>query len=149
MKTLLACIAFLSLAAVSARAGDVAVSAAVRSADSERVSATPAADGARLNAILSDSLRYVHSSGHVDSKATYIQELTSHAMVYVTYEYQEQIITPVAPTIALMAGRVAIGMKSAAGVKPLDINYLAVWREEGGSWKLLSWQSSRIPQPST
>ena len=148
MKTLLTSLALLALAPVSARAADDGVIAAVRNADVERVAATQAGDGARLGAVLSDSLRYVHSSGHVDTKASYIQELTSHAMVYVTYDYKEQTFTPISPDVVLMAGHAIIGMKDGASTKPLDLNFLAVWRNEAGAWRMIAWQSSRIPQPA-
>jgi len=30
----------------------------------------------------------------------------------------------------------------------LDLNYLAVWRQEGGRWRFLAWQSCKNPSPA-
>jgi len=92
----------LALAFGSLRAADDKVIAAVRAADAERVAATKAGDGARLDAIFSDDLRYAHSSGHVDTKASYIKSLTSHSTVYESYDYKEQNFSVVAPGIVLI-----------------------------------------------
>ncbi len=55
----------LALVAGPLAAAEDKVIAAVRAADGERLAATLAADPARLDAILSDELRYAHSSGRV------------------------------------------------------------------------------------
>src|SRR6185503_14156030 len=71
---------FLLVGFVSARAEgpgilptnpDEKVIAAVRAADDERRAAILAADRSRLDAIFSDALTYTHSSGKIDSKASY------------------------------------------------------------------------------
>jgi hypothetical protein len=28
----------------------------------------------------------------------------------------------------------------------MDLSYLAVWRQEGGQWRFLAWQSCRMPE---
>jgi ketosteroid isomerase-like protein len=145
MKIPLRLAACLVLAFVSLRAADDKLIAAVKAADVERVAAMQAGDGPRLNAIFSDELRYAHSSGHVDTKASYMQALTSRATVYETYNYTEQNFTAVAPGIVLMTGRVLILSRNAAGRNDLDLNFLAVWREEKGRWRFLAWQSCKNP----
>ncbi len=139
---LLPCFAF---ALVALHAADDKRIASVRAADAERVAAVKAGDGARLDAIFSNDLRYAHSSGHVDTKASYMKALTSHATVYETYDYKEQDFVPVAPGIVLMTGRVLIHSRNASGVNDLDLNFLAVWREENGKWRFLAWQSCKNP----
>ena len=158
MKNLLRLLPCFVFALVSLRAADLPakasategdkIIAAVKAADAERVAATKAGDGPRLEAIYSDALRYAHSSGHVDTKASYLQALTSHATVYETYNYQEQNFSVVAPSIVLMTGRVLINTRSASGVNELDLNFLGVWREENGKWRFLAWQSCRNPPPA-
>ena len=29
----------------------------------------------------------------------------------------------------------------------LDLNFLAIWRNEGGAWRFVAWQSSRLNPP--
>ena len=157
MKTLLRLLPCLVLALITLRAADVPskasategdkLVAAVRAADAERVAATQVGDGPRLDAIFSDELRYAHSSGHVDTKASYMQALTSRSTVYETYDYKEQNFLPVAPGVVLMTGRVLIKSRNGAGRNDLDLNFLAVWREEKGQWRFLAWQSCKNPPP--
>lgn len=145
MKNLFRLLPLFALTLVSLHGADDKVIAAVRAADAERVAAVKAGDGPRLDAIFSNDLRYAHSSGHVDTKASYMKALTSHATVYETYDYKEQNFTAIAPGVVLMTGRVLIHSKNAQGGNDLDLNFLSVWRDEGGKWRFLAWQSCKNP----
>ncbi len=148
MKKLLRLLPCLALALLSLRAADDKIIAAVKAADAERVAATKAGDGARLDAIFSDELRYAHSSGHVDTKASYIKSLTTHSTVYETYDYKELNFVPASPGIVLMSGRVLTHTRNASGANELDLNFLGVWREEHGKWRFLAWQSCKNLPPA-
>lgn len=124
------------------------VIAEVRAADDERVAATIAADPARLDAIFSDALRYAHSSGKIDTKASYIGSLTSRSTVYETYHYAQLDFVPVAEGIVLMHGRALIQASNDGQRASIDLNFLAVWRKEGARWRFLAWQSCRNPPPA-
>lgn len=139
----------LLLAANPLPAADGSQSETLRAADDERVSAIVAGDGARLTAIFSDGLRYAHSTGAVDDKASYIESLVSGRTKYVVYNYQERNFTFPAPGIALMTGRIHIKSTSAAsGLSDVMLSILAVWREEQGRWRFLAWQSCRLTVPA-
>jgi len=118
---------------------------AVRQADDARVAATIAADRAKLNAIFSDDLNYAHSGGMVNDKAAYMNTIVSGHTKYFSIEYEKRKFTLGAPGIVLMTG--SCFMKSANDGKPLNLhlNFLAVWRLEGGAWRFLAWQSCRLP----
>jgi hypothetical protein len=118
----------------------------LRKADDERVAAIIAADPARLAASFSDDLHYAHSTGAVDSKASYIDLLVSGRTKYVVYDYEERTFTFPKPGIALMTGRVHIQTTSATGGSDGVLSLLAVWREEQGQWRFLAWQSCKLPQ---
>lgn len=139
---------FVLCSAVLLRASDADVIAAVRAADDERVVAIMAADVPRLNAIFSDELHYTHSNGKHDTKESYIASLVSRQTVYTGYDYQERVFRPVSPDIVLMAARVLIKAGNATTQNLNDLNVLAVWRNEGGKWRFIAWQSSKIP-PAT
>ncbi len=153
MKTL-SCFVFLfALVIAPLRAADLPAPAgpndkliaAVAAADDERQAATKAGDRARLDAIFSDDLRYAHSSGHVDTKVSYMEALVSHNTVYESFDYPERNFKSVAPGIVLMTGRVLIHSHNGDQKLALDLNFLAVWREENGKWRFLAWQSCRNP----
>lgn len=120
---------------------------ALEAADDARVAATVKGDRDALEAVFSDDLRYAHSTGTVDDKASYVDLVSSGKAKYVTYDYVERDFTFPAPGIALMAGKVHI--KSFADNKVYDsiLSYLAVWRKENGTWKFLAWQSCKVPDP--
>ena len=155
MKTMLRLLA-LPLAFVAARAADLPAKAgapekliaAVMAADDERQAATKAGDRARLDLIFSDQLRYAHSSGHVDTKASYMDALTSHRTVYESFDYRERNFVAAGPGIVLMNGRVLIKARSNDQRADNDLNFLAVWREENGHWRFLAWQSCKNPPPA-
>lgn len=121
---------------------------AVRMADDDRLDAMTAGDAARLDAIFSDDLRYAHSNGRVENKADFIKSLAGRRMVYESFAYQERTFQAVGPGVVLMSGRVLVHASSAGQKLVLDLNFLAVWREEGGRWRFLAWQSSRNPPPA-
>lgn len=119
----------------------------VRAADDERIAATIAADPVRLDAIYSDQLHYAHSNGVIDTKASFVESLTSRRSVYESVEYLQRDFIAVGPGIMLMTGRARIRAGNASQRNLLDLNFLAVWREEGGKWRFFAWQSSRNAAP--
>ena len=56
---------------------------------------------------------------------------------------------PAGPGVVLMKGRVLLHTRSKASGQAgqMDLNYLAVWREEGGQWRFFAWQSCRNQPP--
>jgi hypothetical protein len=148
MKHLLRLLPLFALAFVTVRAAEDPAIAGVRSADAERVAATKAADRTRLQTVLSDDLRYAHSSGKVDTKASYIESLVSHATVYESVDYKEQNFKLIAPGIVTMSGRAVIKAGAPGAVNELDLNFLAIWRQENGHWRFIAWQSNKLVPPA-
>ena len=143
MKTLLASLALaLSLTVLAEENPKLA---AVQAADKARVAAMQSPDREKLGAIFSDELRYAHSNGVVDTKTSFIDILTSGKTKYAGYDYEEQKFTFPAPGMALMSGRVHVKAETANGTMDGVLSFLAVWREEGGQWRFLAWQSCRLP----
>jgi hypothetical protein len=135
--------------ATAASHSDASVIAAVTAADHERLAATQAGDRARLDAICSDALHYAHSSGKIDSKATYLDSLMTRTTVDESFDYQERTCTLLAPGIAQMTGRVLIKSTHHGARSDNDLNFLAIWREENGRWRLIAWQSCKNLPPAS
>lgn len=149
MKTFLPCLILFSISCLGlVRASETDPIAAVRAADDERVSAVIAGDASRLKAIISDQLHYGHSNGKNDTKASYIDSLVSHQTVYVSIDYQQREFIPVASGVVLMRGRALVKVGPPGKPSDVDLNFLAVFREEGGKWRFLAWQSCKN-QPAT
>lgn len=118
---------------------------AVTAADNARVSAMLHPEAAALGAALSDELRYAHSNGIVDTKASLIDTLLQGRTKYLSYDYEERKFSFPAPEIALMSGRAHIKAATASGEMDSVLSYLSVWRLEKGQWRFLAWQSCRLP----
>jgi hypothetical protein len=119
--------------------------AALAKADDDRVAAFKSPTAERLAAVFSDDLHYAHSTGVVDTKASFIDVLTSGRTKYLGIDYLKREFTLPAPGIALMTGRARIQTQSATGAMDNQLSFLAVWRLENGRWRFLAWQSCRLP----
>jgi ketosteroid isomerase-like protein len=133
---------------IKAWAADGDPEAAVRAADDGRVAATIAGDRAQLAAIYSDDLRYAHSNGKIDNKAEHADGIAKRTSVYERFDYVTREFRLAAPGVMLMLGRVVIHSTNAKGKNQNDVNFLAVWREEQGRWRLLAWQAAKNLPPA-
>jgi len=124
---------------------DNALTATLTAADDARIAAMRSPEREVLAGIFSDDLHYAHSNGVVDSKESFLEILVSGKTKYVGYDHVERTFTFPAPGIALMTGKARIQAETAKGKMDSVLSYLAVWREEGGTWKFLAWQSCRLP----
>jgi hypothetical protein len=121
---------------------------AVTAADNARVAAFKKPTGEKLGEIFSDELHYAHSSGVVDTKASFIQVLTSGKTRYLGIDYEQRDFTFPLPGIALMTGRARIQAETAGSQMDSVLSFLAVWRLENGQWRFLAWQSCKLPPPA-
>ncbi|GBL24586.1 hypothetical protein EMGBS6_13710 [Opitutia bacterium] len=139
---------FAVLLALTAPAADHPELARVTAANDARVAAMLAPTREKLEAVLSPDLRYTHSNGQIDSKATLIDSLLDGSAKYMKYDFHECTFTFPAPGIALMAGRFDVKAVVKGNAAESTISFLAVWRLEKGEWKFLAWQSCKVP-PAT
>ncbi len=130
----------------SAAVGTDGVSAAgiVEGVERERFAAMVAVDRPKLERMLSDSLRYCHSSGACESKAEFLANLTSGQMQYRSIEVQELQPRPVG-TAVLVQGRLAIEAQQAGQPLSLRLGFTDVYELRGGIWQMVAWQSTRLP----
>lgn len=138
----------LCLAAVFTSAAEDPKVTALTAVDDARVAAMLKPSKAALDTVLSDDLRYAHSNGKVDTKASLTGSLLGGEAKYVSYKYSERTFKFPAPDVALMAGRLEVQAVVDGVSMTTGISYLAVWRLEKGQWKFLAWQSCKIP-PAT
>ena len=136
------------LAVITCPAADHPELARVAAANDARVAAMLAPTREKLDAVLSPDLRYTHSNGQVDSKASLIDSLLDGSAKYTKYQFHECTFTFPAPGIALMAGRFDVKAVVKGNAAESTISFLAVWRLEKGEWKFLAWQSCKVP-PAT
>jgi hypothetical protein len=146
MKSLLLALVTLTVALVPLGAANDA--AAWRAADDARVAAMISAEPAKLAAVFSDDLLYVHSSGKADTKASFTESLTSKKSKYNSVTYEQRDFREVAPGLVLMNGRCRVKLGTAQPYTELHLSFLAAYRLEKGQWRFLAWQSCKMPEPA-
>jgi hypothetical protein len=146
MKSLLLTCLTLAFAAAPLRAATDP--AAWRAADDARVQAMISAEPAKLAAAFSDELLYVHSNGKEDTKASFVESLTTGKSKYNAITYEQRNFREVAPGLVLMNGRCRVQLGKAAPFTELHLSFLAAYRLEQGRWRFLAWQSCKMPEPA-
>jgi hypothetical protein len=117
---------------------------AVRQADDARVAATIAADGAKLDAIFSDSLNYAHSSGAVNNKAQYMDAIVSGKTKYQSIVFEDRKFTVAGPGVVIITGKCQVHVVTGGKPNQLHLSFLDVWHLENGAWRFLAWQSNHL-----
>ena len=96
-----------------------------------------------LNLILSPDLVYGHSTGHLEDKATFIDNLTNG-----NYDFTEISCTDQSIKLSKHIAVVRHTLKAKTNDKgiPAEINLkiLLVWKKEGKTWQLWERQSAKF-----
>lgn len=112
--------------------------------EDRRLAATVAEDFAALEALVHDELIYTHSSGVVDTKASWIESMRTRRTRY-------RKVTPGARKVrfygdtALVTGHADIEAEIGGAPKSLRLMYLIVWTKTPQGWKFVAWQSAPRP----
>ena len=112
------------------------VAAAVAALEDARYAAMLACDTEKLDRLLDARLRYVHSSGRVDDKASYLAgfgRLWRHRSI----ERQDQTIVPLGDTV-LVFSTVHVEVQLGDGLRKSSARVLAVWTRSDGAWRLVA-----------
>ncbi|HEY0863973.1 MAG TPA: nuclear transport factor 2 family protein [Lacunisphaera sp.] len=119
--------------------------AAVLAADAVRGDALRRGDATTLATVLSDDLRYIHSNGKFERKSDTVSALAEKKIAFERFETSELNATEIAPGVVVLSGR--IDQRKLGNGKWSDAKLLfhAVWRNEGGQWRLVSLQTAMLP----
>ena len=98
-----------------------------------------------LGALVADELSYGHSSGKVDTKASFIADLLSGASDFVTITITEQTIKVLDGNVAIVRHTLAADSNDSGKPGKVLIKILGVWQKQGGQWKLIARQAVRPP----
>jgi ketosteroid isomerase-like protein len=117
--------------------------AAVLRADQTRLAAMMAGDAAALNRLMSDALVFVHSDGRTESKADYVKNMLAGDTAYTNARTSDvQTLRPSADVVVIIGVQ---DMRKKLGETWSDVHlrFMAIWRNEGGTWRMFAWQSMR------
>jgi len=116
----------------------------VKAAELRRFEVMTGKDYKALATLLGDDLVYTHSSAAVDSKASYLESLTSGRVTY-------KVITPanlqvrVFGDLAIIHGEAAMNVDANGQVMANTLRFTDIWAKRDGRWQMIAWQSTRMP----
>lgn len=101
-------------------------------------------DTAALRDLLSDDLVYIHSNTMTESKSAHLASIGSGKIVYEKMTREQAKVRRYGKT-ALSNGVVQV--KVSLDGKPVELRlmYTATYLKKRGAWRLVNWQSTRIP----
>ena len=113
--------------------------------EDKRYAAMTGGDWKALQALLHDQLLYTHSSGVTDSKASWLESMTSGKTKYKSAIFIERKVR-VLGDAALVTGAAAIEAEVNGQPRSLRLKFLNVWTKTPQGWKFVAWQSTPQPQ---
>jgi hypothetical protein len=119
---------------------------ALRAAEAARFQANVDADAKVLARVLDDGLEYVHSNGDLDSKASFIESLTTGKRDYVATSFDIQSVR-ILGDVAIIRGTAKVTVADNGQSRDLDLGYTDVWLWKDGRWQMTAWRSARMPPP--
>ena len=102
------------------------------------------ADVAALNDVLADDLVYAHTTGTIDSKSSMIENISSGA---INYELIEPTYSKIRlyGDVAVVTGSSRMRVSAGEQLYELSIRFIEVYVFDNENWRLVSWQSTRVP----
>lgn len=118
---------------------------AVAAAEKAWAAATVKADAATLGKLLADDLNYIHSTGAIDTKTSFIDKLKSGEQKYFKFEHEAGTEVRMYGTTAVVTATARVE-SSTKGVKgpPNHLRFIHVWVYAKGAWQLVAHQSLKI-----
>jgi len=109
-----------------------------------RFAAQVAVDVGVLGEVLSERLRYCHSDGRCETKAEFIDALTSGRMRYRALDVLE-LEPRVVGSAMVVHGRLAVSAESQGKPAQFNLVFTDVYESTVTGWRLVAWQSTRLP----
>mgnify|MGYP000720873844 CR=1 FL=1 len=103
--------------------------------EKSRTDAILAKDVAALTKLFDDELVYIHSSGRLDTKTSYIDNMKSGKSNYKSFDYANVKVRRYGDC-AIVSGDVVIEAGS-----HLDLRFTNVWSRSSGQWRNVHWSS--------
>ncbi len=114
--------------------------------ESRRFKAMCAGDADALDELFHDDLTYTHTSGRVDSKASYTQGIREKHWIYQSIDSSDETVSVYGGT-ALIHCRLRINLKLDGVPKTIESVATTVWVDDGG-WKCIAVHSTLRPKPA-
>ncbi|HEV7517713.1 MAG TPA: nuclear transport factor 2 family protein, partial [Thermoanaerobaculia bacterium] len=103
-------------------------------------------DAALLERLLAEDLTYVHSTGIVDTKASFLQSLTAGKLRYLALNPSEVAVRVLGTAAAVVTGRADIKVLANGKEISFPARFTSVYAKHHGRWRLAAWQSTAVAQ---
>ncbi len=120
-----------------------AVDQELHALEARRRDAMLAGDVRALGELLAPELRYVHSTGTVDSRDSLLHRLATGAIVYRALELAPLTQTQCGDAL-IVAGEMRAQVLRGGELRKVFSSYLAVWRCQDRRWQLAACQGTAL-----
>lgn len=117
---------------------------AILALEKQRFAAQVKKDTTFLNLLFADDLEYGHSNAETESKKEFIRNLAGGKWNYELMEMEEAKVR-FYQQCAIITGIAKVKLKTGDNLLNLRLRYTDVYVKQKGQWKLVSWQSVRMP----
>jgi hypothetical protein len=102
-------------------------------------------DTTLLSTLLADSLTYIHSSGVIDNKISFLKDIASARIVYL-FILPEKVTATIDGNYAWIFGRANVRFKLASMIGTIDqyISFVEVYRLKRYQWQMILCHNARI-----
>jgi ketosteroid isomerase-like protein len=117
----------------------------VMAVEESRTTALDRSDVAALEQIMADDVTYIHASGKVDTKKSYLDAIRSGQLHYISWQ-PKGLHVRVMGNGAVINGEYLVRVTdSRVQPDPFEINIfiLTVYERRDGRWQQIAWQSTR------
>jgi len=104
-------------------------------------------DGTALEAMVSDDLVFIHSSGKRQSKAEFIAGWTEAGVSFEPITITDRTIVPLGPDAGIVGGDVVLRGTSDGMPFAAHIRFADTFRRVGGDWRAVHIQVTRVAPP--
>jgi len=117
----------------------------VMAVEQARTEALDRSDVSALDRIMADDVTYIHASGEVDTKQSYLEAIRSGQLHYISWQPKDLHFRVFGDNAAVLDGEYLVRVTdSRVQPTPFDINIfiLTVYARRNGRWQQIAWQST-------
>jgi ketosteroid isomerase-like protein len=114
-------------------------------AEDARYAAQTGGDFAAMQRLFAEDLVYIHSSGDIDDKASFIESQRSRTVVYRAMERRDVKVRVFGP-VAILTGRGKFDVTGKGEEKTVNLLFHSIWLKRGGEVQFVSWHAAAAPK---
>jgi hypothetical protein len=124
--------------------GSIAADEALKAEDARYVAQTTG-DFASLDRLLGEDLVYIHSSGAVDGKATYIESQRSNTVRYRSMR-RSNVKVRTYGCLAILTGTANFDVTVKGEDRSVELLFHTIWAKRPAGVQFISWQATAAPK---